>query len=184
MKKTLAVLCAAMFALTACGGGDDDKAKENIKASLLEEDTDLAGTKVTDEQAGCVSDGMVDEVGVDKLQEYKLLDDDLKIRKDAEGVEMAKDDAEALAKVFVDCVDMEKVFEEQFTSGAAAEQLTDEQQKCLTDAVDADVIEDALAATFQGEEADPTAGIQSDLMACMTGGSTGGDGMELPSEEE
>ncbi len=184
MTKTAAVLCAAMFALTACGGGDDTEAKENIKASLLEEDADLAGAKVTEEQAGCVSDGMVDEVGVDKLQEYELLDDELNIRKDAGEVTMEKGDAEALAGVFVDCVDMEKVFEEQFATGAAAEQLSDEQQQCLKDAVDSDVIEEALAATFQGEEADPTAGLQSDLMACVTGGVTGGEGLELPSEEE
>ena len=124
MKKTVAVLCTAMFALTSCGGGDDAEAKENIKASLLEDGADLAGTKVTDEQAGCVSDGMVDDVGVEKLQEYKLLDDEFKIREDAQPTDMEAGDAEALAAVFTDCVDMEKLFEEQFSSGAMADQLT------------------------------------------------------------
>ena len=184
MKKTVAVLCAAMFALTACGGGDDAEAKKNIKASLLEDDANLAGTKVTDKQAGCVSDGMVDEVGVEKLQEYKLLNDELKISKDAKPTDMEKADAEALAEVFVDCVDLEKMFEEQFASGAMAEQLTDEQQECLRDAVDTDVIESALADTFQGKQADPAAGLQSDLMACVGGGSSGGEDMELPDEEQ
>ena len=184
MKKTVAVLCAAMFALTACGGGDDAEAKENIKASLLEQGGNLAGTEVTEEQAGCVSDGMVDEVGVDKLQEYKLLDEEFKISEDAQPTDMEKGDAEALAAVFTGCVDMEKLFEEQFSSGAMADQLTEKQQNCLRDAVDADVIESALADTFQGKEADPTAGIQADLMACVGGGSSGGEGMELPDEEE
>jgi hypothetical protein len=127
---------------------------------------------------------MVDEVGVDKLKEYKLLSDDLKISKDAQPTDMEKGDAEALAAVFVDCVDMEKMFEEQFASGAMAEQLTDEQQDCLRDAVDSDVIESALADTFQGKEADPASGLQSDLMACVSGGSSGGEDMELPDEEE
>jgi hypothetical protein len=176
VKKTVAVLCAAMFALTACGGGDDAEAKENIKASLLEEGGNLAGTEVTDEQAGCVSDGMVDEVGVDKLQEYKLLDEEYNIRKDAQPTDMEEGDATALARVFTDCVDMEALFEEQFSSGPMADQLTDEQQECLKNAVDAEVIESALAATFQGKEADPTAGIQDDLMACVTDGAGGASG--------
>jgi hypothetical protein len=196
VKKTVAVLCAAMFALTACGGGDEPteeerradersaEAKENIKASLLEQGAGLAGAKVTDQQAGCVSDGMVDDVGVDQLQEYKLLDDELKIDQDAQPTDMAKGDAEALAAVFVDCVDMEKMFEQQFASGAMADQLTEKQQTCLKDAVDADVIESALADTFQGKQGDPTAGIQGDLMACIGGGSSGGEGMELPDEEQ
>lgn len=185
MKKTAAVLCAAMFALTACGGGEDDaEAKENIKASLLEGGGELAGTEVTDEQAGCVSDGMVDEVGAEKLQEYGLLDDELKIAEDTSELAMEEGDADALAAVFTDCVDMEELFEEQFSSGPLADQLTEEQQGCLMDAVDTDVIESALADTFQGKEADPTAGIQADLMACVGGGVSGGEGMELPDEEQ
>ena len=51
MTKTVAVLCAALLALTACGGGDDETARENIKASLLDRGEDLAGTEITDEQA-------------------------------------------------------------------------------------------------------------------------------------
>ncbi len=196
MKKTVAVLCAAMFALTACGGGDEPtaeerlagqesaEAKKNIKASLLEGDAALAGAKVTDKQAGCVSDGMVDGVGVEKLQEYKLLDDQLKINKDAQPSDMETADAEALAAVFVDCVDMEEMFEQQFATGAAADQLTKKQQTCLKDAVDSEVIEKALADTFQGKEANPAGELQGDLMACVTGGSAGGEGMELPDEEQ
>jgi hypothetical protein len=183
VTKTVAVLCAALLALTACGGGDDETARENIKASLLDRGEDLAGTEITDEQAGCVSDGMVDEVGVEKLQDYKLLDEDLKIQEDAEAEDMERGDAEALAKVFVDCVDMEAMFEEQFASGAGA-QLTDEQQSCITDAIDGDVIEKALADTFQGKEADPAAELQGDIMACVTGGTSGGEEMELPSDEQ
>jgi hypothetical protein len=192
VKKSVAVLCATMFALTACGGGGDGgteadpqsaEAKENIKASLLEEGGKLAGTKVTDEQAGCVSDGMVDEVGVDKLQEYKLLDDELKISEDAQPTNMEQGDAETLAGVFTDCVDMEKLFEEQFSSGPMADQLTQKQQDCLKDAVDAEVIESALADTFQGKEADPTAGIQADLLACIGPGIAGGDGTAPDAEE-
>ncbi len=209
MKKTVAALCAAMFALSACSGGEDDqppqaepqqteqgdRAKENIKASLLEQGDELAGTAVTDEQAGCVADGMVDEVGVEKLQEYKLLDEKLAIREDVGAVKMGQGDAEALAAVFVDCVDIEKVFEERFSSGAAAEQLSEEQQQCLKDAVDSEIIEKALADTFQGKAADPTGDLQADIMSCIAGGITGGDsgggggggggdGMELPPGEE
>ena len=51
--------------------------------------TDLTGgTKPTEEQADCIADGMVDDVGVETLQEYELLDEDLKINEDADPTDM------------------------------------------------------------------------------------------------
>jgi hypothetical protein len=183
VTKTVAVLCAVLFALTACGGGDGETARDNLKESLLDQGTGVPGVDVTEEQAGCVSDGMVDEIGVEKLQEYKLLDDELKVLKDAPMNDWAPEDAEVLAGVFVDCIDVDAMLEERFASGAGA-QLTDEQRACLTDAVDPAVMERVLADTFQGKGADTQGHVQDDIMACITGGTTGGEGMELPDEEQ
>ena len=173
MKKTAAVLCAALMTLSACGSGDDDKARENIKTAVLEDETDLTGgTKPTEEQADCIADGMVDDVGVETLQEYDLLDEDLKINEEADPTDMEEGDADALAGVFVDCIDVEEMFATQFSSGE--EELPAEQQECITDAIDEEAMKDGLSASFQGEEDEAFTAMQEEMMACVMG--------EMPAE--
>jgi hypothetical protein len=166
MKRSAAALCAALFLLTACGSGEEDDAKENIKTSLLENNSAVVGeTKLSEEQASCFSDGIVDEVGVDKLKEYKLLNDDLEIVDDANPTDMSEGDAKAMAGVMTDCVDMTKLIEDQIASSET--ELTDEQKSCITDAIDEDAIEAGLAASFQGEEGNPMEEMTGALMACV-----------------
>ena len=63
-------------ALGGCGGSNEERqAREAIAASMLESDDDTFA--VTEEQANCVGDGFVDRIGVDRLQEYGLLSEDL-----------------------------------------------------------------------------------------------------------
>jgi hypothetical protein len=168
MKKITAVLCAALLTLSACGNGDDDKAKENIKANILKDDSGtVAGAKPTEKQAGCMADGMVDEVGVEKLQKYKLLDKDLKIIEDADPQDMDEDDADALAGVIVDCVDMGALIQKQIDDSSEAD-ITDEQKSCISDAIDEDTIQDGLSASFQGKTEDnPMMEMQSKMMQCV-----------------
>lgn len=173
MKKTAAALCVAVLTLSACGNGDDDKAKENIKTAVLEEEGSglTGGTEPTEEQADCIADGMVDDVGVETLQEYDLLNDNLEINDDANPTDMEADDAEALAGVFVDCIDVEEMFADQVSS--SEQEITDEQQSCITDAIDEDAMKDGLAASFQGETDEGFTAMQQEMMACVvpdTGG--------------
>jgi len=169
MKKLAAVLCAAALTLSACGNGDDDEAKKNIKAAVLEDETSLTGgTKPTEEQADCIADGMVDDVGVETLQDYDLLDKDLKINDDANPTDMKEDDADALAGVFVDCIDVEEMFAAQFESGD--QDLPEDQQECIKDAIDEDAMKDGLSASFQGEEDEGFTEMQTKMMECVTGG--------------
>lgn len=169
MKKTAAVLCAAVLTLSACGNGDDEKAKENIKTAVLEEEgTDLTGgTEPTEEQAECISDGMVDDVGVDKLQEYDLLDENLEINEDAQPTDMAEEDADALANVFVECIDIDEMFASQF--GAGEQELPAEAQECIKDAIDEEAMKDGLSASFQGEQDEGFAAMQEEMMGCVMG---------------
>ena len=175
MKKTAAVLCAAVLTLSACGNGDDDKAKENIKTAILEEEGSqiTGGTEPTEEQADCISNGMVDDVGVDKLQEYDLLTEDLEINEDANPTDMEEADADALAGVFVDCIDVEEMFAAQFGSGE--EDLPAEAQECIKDAIDEDAMKDGLSASFQGETDEGFTAMQGKMMECVTGGLGGGE---------
>ena len=167
MTKIVAVLCAALLTLTACGSSDDDTAKENIKAGIKKEGSSVAaGTKVTDDQAQCVADGLVDDVGVEKLQKYKLLDDNLEYNSEANPTDMSSDDAQAFAKTVVGCVDFKKIFEEQLaTSGT---ELSDDQKQCISDSIDEDTLANVLAEGFQGKDSAMPSDMQNKLMKCMT----------------
>jgi mevalonate kinase len=193
MRKTAAVLCAALLALTACGGdetsepqaentvsAEDTKAKENIKASVLDNATEVVGgASLTEEQAECFADGLVDDVGVEKLQEYKLIDENYEMSENAQPTNMSQEDAEATAAVVTGCVDVKGLVQDQINSDAG-QQLTEEQAACITDAIDEEKVEAGLAATFQGLEGkeNPLEDSMGDLLACVMGGS-GGGGMEL-----
>ena len=53
------------MALSACGAAEEDKAAEAVSAGLMKEQDDTF--QVTQEEADCVGEGFVDELGVDKL---------------------------------------------------------------------------------------------------------------------
>ena len=91
---------------------------------------------------------MVDDLGVEKLQEYKLLDDDAKVIEDATPDDFAAEDADALADTIVGCVDVEELLNEQM--GATMEQMTDEQAACITEAFDEDTIKDIISGRLPG----------------------------------
>jgi len=167
MTKLVAVACAALLALTACGGGGDDEAKDNIAASLQKADSGLTGeTKLSDEQADCVAGGMVDDIGTDKLQDYGILKDDNTVDTEAQPDDLEAGDADALAETIVGCVDVGELLKEQM--GDQFAQLTDDQQKCISDAFDDETFEKVLSATFQGETPDVGADLQGDMMKCLT----------------
>jgi hypothetical protein len=173
MRKISAVLCAVLLmSLAACGNSEDDKAKANIKASVLKDSSSVAGgTKLTENQAQCFADGMVDDVGVDKMKKYKLLDDNLEIIKDASPTDMSADDADATAGVITKCVDMKKLITDQINSSTQTK-LTDTQSKCISDAIDEDAITKGLSASFQGKSDNPMSDMQGALMKCVMGSST------------
>jgi hypothetical protein len=173
MRKFSAVLCTVLLLTAAgCGNSESDKAKANIKASVLKDNSSVAGgSKLTDKQAQCFADGLVDKVGVDKLKKYKLIDSNLKIIKDANPTNMSADDADATAGVITGCVDMTKLITDQINSSAQTK-LTDAQSKCITDAIDEDAIKKGLSASFQGKSDNPMSDMQGAMMKCVMGSST------------
>ena len=75
-------------------------------------------TVITEEQADCVADGMVERIGVDRLRDYDILTEDLKVNQGIENVELARATPTPLADVFVDCIDIEALFEKQLAPAA------------------------------------------------------------------
>jgi hypothetical protein len=177
MKKTLAVTAAALcFALAGCGGdggsgggsdnADEEKASANLKAYFLEESEDTAGLEINDEEAGCVSDGVVDQIGIDQLQDYGLIDDELEVVEDADldEEEVKPEDADSLAGTFVDCVDVKGLITKQMGELPGA---TQKQKDCISDALTDEALTDMLSQVFQGDEDAATKKLQSEMMACV-----------------
>jgi len=128
--------------LTACGGGDDEKASQAIADQLSSEQVE--GIQATDEQATCVGDGFVDELGVDKLKEYGILNDDLEVDEGLETTDMSEEDAGKAADVLMDCVDFREMM------GDTGE-MPDEVRDCLDDALSDDAIHALLTGLFSGD---------------------------------
>jgi hypothetical protein len=160
-----AVLVTATGLLTGCGGGNDDEtAAKNIKASILKED--VAGADLTDKQAGCLSDNIVDKIGVDQLKKYGLLNDKLKVDDKLTDVKLKKKDADSMAKSFTTCVDAEGLIEKQFSQAASS--MNEKQQQCIKDVLTKDKVEEILSLTFQGKSAEIQTSLRDDLVKCVS----------------
>lgn len=168
MKKNRALLVAGGLALsltlTACGGGDDEKAAEAISASMMEESDEEF--PVDQEQADCVGDGLVDKIGVDQLQEYGMLTDDLQVNESVGEVTLEEGDADNAAEVIVDCIDAEAMMAEQL---GGDDSLTPEQQECVSEALDNDALKRLFSMMFQGKEDEATNELMGPLMECVMG---------------
>lgn len=162
---SVAVLVATSGLLTACGGSDDEAtAAKNLKASILKED--VAGASLTDKQAGCLADDIVEEIGVDQLKKYGLIDDKLKVDDQLTDVELKKDDADAMASAFTTCVDAEELIEKQFSQAASG--MSKKQQDCIKDVLTKEKVESILSLTFQGKESQIQGDLRDDLVKCVS----------------
>ena len=160
-----AVLVATSGLLVGCGSNDDETAAKNIKASILKED--VAGAELTEKQAGCLSDNIVEDIGVDQLQKYGLLDKDLKVDEGLTDVKLKKDDADSMADAFTTCVDAEELIEKQFSQAASG--MSEKQQQCIKDALTEDKVKEVLSLTFQGKSDEISGGLRDDLVKCVSG---------------
>ena len=185
VKLALAVVSAAVLLLAGCGGSDDagngdggagsslsdaeQTAADNLAAQIIRSGT-VSGRgsdedAVTEQQATCIAEGAVGDVGLGALQDYGIVTEDLLVNKDIQGVEMSAEDADALAGVFVDCIDAEALFEKQFLAASGAEKSTDVRE-CIEDAVDAGAVRGALAASFQGRSTPASEKLLKNVTAC------------------
>lgn len=165
LAVSTAVLVATSSLLVGCGSNDDETAAKNIKASILKED--VAGAELTEKQAGCLSDNIVEDIGVDQLQDYGLLDKDLKVDEGLTDVKLKKDDADSMADAFTTCVDAEELIEKQFSQAASG--MSEKQQQCIKDALTEDKVKEVLSLTFQGKSDEISGGLRDDLVKCVSG---------------
>ena len=156
-------LAATSGLLVGCGSNDDETASKNLKASILKED--VAGAELTEKQAGCLSDDIVEKIGTEQLKEYGLLNDKLKVNKELTNVKLKKKDADSMASAFTTCVDAEELIEKQFSQAASG--MSEKQQTCIKDVLTEDKVEEILSLTFQGKAADIQSDLRDDLVKCV-----------------
>jgi hypothetical protein len=167
MRILSTLVCALLLLpLTACGNGDEEKAKKAISTMMRDEGT--AGQKLSKKESDCVGDQLVEGIGVEKLQEYDLLTEDLKAKKDAnDDIKMSKKDAGSAASALVDCVDLVKAVTE-----SAGTQFTAEQKQCLEDTITKKLLRDMFTQLFMGEGEAATKAILTPMMECASKGAS------------
>lgn len=136
---------ALVLPFSACGSGDDDKAAKAISAQIQEDnDSELS---VTEDEADCIGEGFVSEIGTEKLQEYELLNSDLEAT-DESDITMSEDDADEAATVFEDCADIKALL----TEAMGSEGLPDSAAECVEEELTDERLHDFLVSLFSGDD--------------------------------
>lgn len=162
-SRTSALLCSALLVLTVtgCGNGEEKKATENLSKSLSQ-----GGNKqfqLTESDADCIAERLVDELGVDRLKKSGLLTEDLEVDEELGSMKMEKKDADTAAKAITGCTDMEERYEQVLTASAQVDAAT---KKCVTDVITEDVAEKVLAGEFRGDSKVRNELLMKPLMEC------------------
>jgi hypothetical protein len=169
VKKTIAGLSVLLLSLTACGGGlsSDDKTAIEALSQSIRDDSDQTGAFTSDEaEADCIAEGMVTDIGTDKLVEYDILTSDLKANDTLEQTKMSEGDAGAAADVVLDCMDVRAMMMDQMgVAELPAEVLT-----CLEGALTDDIIKSMMVASFTGTEDASADEVSAAIMSCVTSG--------------
>lgn len=152
--RTIGATAALVLLLGACGGSDDEAASKAISDSIM--DSNNSTFEVTQEQADCVGDGMVDGIGTEKLVDYGVITEDIEASDGLDSVKMTEDDAGSAADVMQDCADIKEIFT------SAMGELPEEAQTCIEEKLTDDVLHDFLVAVFMDDQ---DAGTQSMLGA-------------------
>lgn len=168
VMKTRALIVAGglglTLSLTACGGDDDAQAAEAISSSMMEQSDEEF--PVDQGQADCVGEGLVDGIGVDQLQEYGLLTDDLEVDNSVGEVTMEESDADSAADVIVNCINAQEMLVEQL---GADDSLGEQEQACINEVLDDEALTRLFSMMFQDREDEATTELLTPLMDCMMG---------------
>lgn len=172
--KTLAAaaLTGVLLTLTACGGGaDDEKAASAISASIVKsQEGGGAGDMFAMEkpEADCIGTGFVDGIGVEQLQEYGVLTEDLESADSMTSVEMSTEDAESAADTLFECTDVSEMMSQAF---AQAGNIDDKTRTCLEEALSDEVLREMFTLMFSGKQ-DAASQLATQPMTECTSGAT------------
>lgn len=175
-RPLLAATLTLTVLLGGCVGDDEEaKAKTAISEHLMEEQEDQQMIAMEQQEADCISEGMVDGIGVDKLKEYGFLNEDATVNKDVETPTMSQGDAEVMVDSMFECTDVMATMKKEL-AGATGGQ-SPEMQACFEEALTEDLVRTVLVATFAGDEQKAQEELTGPLGKCMT------DGLDTPQSQ-
>jgi hypothetical protein len=172
MSKLLSAAVVTVLACTvsACGSGDDETASKNISASILKTQKSSTGAaqllRLEKKDADCIGDGLVEEIGTDRLQEYGVLAEDMRTEKSATEVEMSVADATAATDVLFACSDVATMMRRAVArTGSIPQQM----QACVDKALNEDNLRPMFSKVFQGKQAEAQRALTAPVTKCATG---------------
>ena len=156
--RTLGVATVLALTLTSCGQ-DEEAASKAISASIM--DSNAEAFEVSQEQADCIGDGMVEKIGVEKLTDYGIITEDLEAEDGIENVEMSEGDASSAADVMSGCADIKELFT------SAMGDLPEAAQQCVDENLSDDVLHDFLVAVFMNDQEAGNQQLMGALEECL-----------------
>lgn len=173
MNKSLAATLTAVLALglSSCGNNDDATASKSISSSIMKSQKGAAGaSQVLDlkkKEADCIGDGLVKDIGTERLQKYKLLTKDLKADKQVTAVKMDAKDAKSATGVLFDCTDVPTMMQ---SAVAKSGSLPKSMKGCVNKALNEKNLRPMFEKQFNGKGEEATQGLLKAMSACGLGG--------------
>ncbi|HZJ04210.1 MAG TPA: hypothetical protein VFD59_01915 [Nocardioidaceae bacterium] len=166
MKKAVLALVTVTLVLSGCGGGSEDAdASTAISESMMDQGgNDLLNVK--QEEADCIGDGMVEDIGVGELKEYGFLKEDGTVAEDPSELEMSSDDAESMTNTMFDCSDVMAMMDEAMASSMGGQDPA--VKECVEDVLTEDLVKEMFTAMFSGDEEGAQEGLMGPMTECIS----------------
>ena len=160
-KKMGLGLVALVMMLAACGGGGlsaEEQAKADEITAELTADTSAENPFADQEKASCFSEGLVGELGLDRINELDS----------GEGVEagsanMTADEQGKVADLAIDCIDMQAYMGDMLSNAG----LSEEQAGCVSEGLDDDLIKELFLAQIGGADVTANEDLMGVVMGCL-----------------
>ena len=168
-----AILIVLVVALAACGddsgggagGGLSEEEQAYVDEAMADFDPEDA-EPLTEDDARCMVTSLVEEVGVDRLEEIGLSAESFATDEDLP-TNLEEDDAQQVIDSMNGCFDLRELF---LAGMAEGEELPAEARACLSDAMDDEFVDQVMLTMLtEGEaalEEDPE--LRSELMSLFT----------------
>ncbi|MCB2224929.1 MAG: hypothetical protein KQH83_12235 [Actinobacteria bacterium] len=131
MRKMAVMALAMALLVAACGDddglGDDEQGLADALATVMAADSDPTSPFTDREAAQCFAEGIVSEVGVDRMIEVGMTADASSTAAAFSG--LSEGEIDVLADLALECVDVESMLVEQFALGG----ISTGSAECLAD---------------------------------------------------
>lgn len=175
MNLSSRIVAAALVAtipwgVVACGNDQSAHAKASLKAWTVKNLSSNDGSmKLTDAQAGCFANTVVDKVGVKELRAQKVLDKNATMIENAlDNTKLPVPDATVFGNAIIDCTGNGAPFITAITS-SLKNGAPDAVKTCIDSKVTADVMRRFMIAGFSGAT-DPMGVLQAAVAPCEQAG--------------